>query len=386
MSDAYSQNDPGRFQSTHLSKNQQPTASAYQPAHEAWGEDGTDEYSRWDPRGWSLKSKIFLALGVVVVIVAVIVGAVLGVRANQYPDYSKLEYSLKDNYSGSSFFDNFEYFTGADPTHGFVQYIDRAASAWLNLTSATDTSAVLKVDTTYKGSEAANGRQSVRVTSNKTYSEGLFIFDVIHTPYGCGTWPALWLTDPNNWPEYGEIDIVEATNAGTFGTQSTLHTSKGCTMGVKRKESGSVANDNCYYEANEYSGCGVIGTESTYGPEFNKNGGGVYAMELRDAGIRVWQWVRSKIPADVTSGSPDPSTWGQAFADFPSTDCDIGSHFKNQSIIINISLCGDWAGAKKYYTTQSSCPGTCKDFVRDNATSFDTAYWEFGSFKVYQAS
>lgn len=134
---------------------------------------------------------------------------------------------------------------------------------------------MLKVDTTYSGSEAANGRQSVRVTSNNTYADGLFIFDVIHTPYGCGTWPALWLTDPNNWPEHGEIDVAEAANAGTFGTQATLHTSEGCTMGVKRKESGSVDNKNCYYEANDNSGCGAKGTASTYGPEFNSNGGGV---------------------------------------------------------------------------------------------------------------
>lgn len=134
---------------------------------------------------------------------------------------------------------------------------------------------MLKVDTTYSGSEAANGRQSVRVASNKTYADGLFIFDVIHTPYGCGTWPALWLTDPNNWPEHGEIDVVEATNAGTFGTQSTLHTSKGCSMGVKRKETGTVDNEDCYYEANGYTGCGVKGTASTYGPEFNSQGGGV---------------------------------------------------------------------------------------------------------------
>ena len=155
------------------------------------------------------------------------------------------------------------------------RYIDRSASEWLNLTHATDTSAVLKVDTTYSGTEAANGRQSVRITSNKTYSKGLFIFDIIHTPYGCGTWPALWLTDPNNWPDNGEIDVIEATNAGTFGGQSTLHTTDGCTMGVKRKESGSVQNKNCYYEANGYTGCGVKGGESTYGPEFNSQGGGV---------------------------------------------------------------------------------------------------------------
>jgi hypothetical protein len=122
MRDNYAQNDSGGYQSSHLLQNQPPATGKQPPAYGAWSEDDTDEYSRWDPRGWSLKTKIFIAIGAVVVIVAVVVGAVLGVRANRYPDYSKLNYSLKDTYSGSSFFDNFEYFTGADPTHGFVQY------------------------------------------------------------------------------------------------------------------------------------------------------------------------------------------------------------------------------------------------------------------------
>lgn len=78
-------------------------------------------HSKWDPRGWSLKKKLFLAAGIIVVIVAVVVGSVLGVRANRYPNYSKLDYALKDTYSGTDFFDNFEYFTDADPANGFVQ-------------------------------------------------------------------------------------------------------------------------------------------------------------------------------------------------------------------------------------------------------------------------
>jgi hypothetical protein len=64
-------------------------------------------------------------------------------------------------------------------------------------------------------------------------------------------------------------------------------------------------------------------------------------MEWRDAGIRVWQFARSAIPSDITSQKPDPSTWGEAAADFPSTDCNVGNHFKNNSIILNIDLCGD---------------------------------------------
>ena len=110
-------------------------------------------------------------------------------------------------------------------------------------------------------------------------------------------------------------------------------------------------------------------------------------MEWRTDGIRIWFFPRSSIPADITAGaSPDPSSWGTALADFPKTDCDISTHFQNQSIIANIDLCGTWAGATSVFSQQDGCPGTCTNFVATNATAFDTAYWEFNSFKVYTAT
>lgn len=111
-------------------------------------------------------------------------------------------------------------------------------------------------------------------------------------------------------------------------------------------------------------------------------------MELRDAGIRVWMFARDDIPSDISNSSstPDPSTWGEAMADFPSTHCDIGSHFKNQSIIANIDICGDLAGASTYYTDLYDCPDTCTQWAAENGANFTNAYWEFNSFKVYQAS
>lgn len=112
----------------------------------------------------------------------------------------------------------------------------------------------------------------------------------------------------------------------------------------------------------------------------------MYALEWRDEGIRVWFFERSSIPSDITAGSsPDPSSWGEALADFPSTNCDISSHFKNHTIIANIDLCGQWAGQTSVYSA-GSCPGTCTDFVAYQADKFDTAFWEFKSFKVYTAS
>ena len=123
----------------------------------------------------------------------------------------------------------------------------------------------------------------------------------------------------------------------------------------------------------------------------------MYATELRSEGIRTWFFPRSNTPPDVSaaltldgnaaaSAKPDPSTWPEAMADFPSTECDIGQHFRNQSIIVNIDLCGQWAGKPKQYTTTDQCPGDCRHFVGSTPGAFDQAYWEFGAFRVFQAS
>ncbi len=178
---------------------------------------------------------------------------------------------------------------------------------------------------------------------------------------------------------------MEAVNTATTGNQMTLHTTNGCSMSVKRQETGTVLSNNCYNGTDNNAGCGVSGPASSFGAAFNAAGGGVMAMELRSAGIRMWQFARSSIPSDITSGTPDPSTWGTAAADFPSTDCDIGTHFQNQSIIADIDLCGTWAGQTSVYSGDG-CPGLCTDFVANNASAYTTAFWEFGSFEIYQAS
>ena len=171
----------------------------------------------------------------------------------------------------------------------------------------------------------------------------------------------------------------------------TLHTSNDCKMNVKRKETGTKLSNNCWNGTDDNAGCGVQGPQDTYGETFNANGGGIYAMELRDEGIRIWFFDRDNIPADLPTDvtnttAPDPSTWSEPLADFPSTDCNMANHFRNQSIVANIDLCGTWAGSTAVYTTEDNCPGTCSDYVATNATAFETAYWEWASWRVYTAS
>ncbi|RMJ26593.1 hypothetical protein PHISP_02525 [Aspergillus sp. HF37] len=308
------------------------------------------------------------------------------------PAYPALGYTLADEYLPFDFFDRFDYYSDVDPTEGFVDYVDGPTARALNLTTATASSAVLRVDASM--ANATQGRRSVRLESTTAYDRGLFVFDILHTPYGCGTWPALWLTDPGHWPDNGEIDVLETTNRGSEGNAVTLHTGGKCMMDGERRQEGTPGEyANCDNSAHSNAGCGVEGESGTYGEEMNAGGGGVYALELRPAGIRVWYFPRDSIPDDIdtdtssaSNGSivPDPSSWPTPLADFPGTNCDIAAQFRNQSIIANIDLCGELGAQPRLYKELYSCPATCEEFVAHNPGNFTEAYWEFRSFRVYQ--
>lgn len=108
---------------TELDHITQPPAAYVAPGAAGLESQGLTPRSKWDPRGWGLKTKLAVAAAVVVAIIVIVVGSVEGTKANRYPNYSKLNYSLKDTYSGTGFFDQFNYFSGYDPADGFVQYV-----------------------------------------------------------------------------------------------------------------------------------------------------------------------------------------------------------------------------------------------------------------------
>jgi hypothetical protein len=189
-----------------------------------------------------------------------------------------------------------------------------------------------------------------------------------------------------NWPLNGEIDVLETVNMGDTGNQMTLHTGKGCQIGEKRKrrQTGTALSYDCYNATNYNAGCGVQGPTNSFGEQFNTNGGGVYALELRSEGIRIWLFERAHIPYDILNQQPDPSTWGTPLADFPNLECDVTQHFRNMSIIANIDLCGSWAGTQSVYSQNPLCTGFCKDYVTWRPVDFEKAFWEFGGWWVYE--
>jgi hypothetical protein len=58
----------------------------------------------------------------------------------------------------------------------------------------------------------------------------------------------------------------------------------------------------------------------------------------------------------------------------------MDEYFTEQNIIINITLCGAWAGNAVEFA--KTCSGLCTDYIADPA-NFDNAYFELASIKTY---
>ncbi|KAI1613799.1 endo-1,3(4)-beta-glucanase [Exophiala viscosa] len=296
-------------------------------------------------------------------------------------------YVLEDDYSGDSFFSMFDFFTGTDPTNGYVNYVDQSTAQSDGLISTNGSAIYMGVDHTNVAS--GSGRSSVRLTSTKSYTHALILLDLEHMPGGvCGTWPAFWTVGPN-WPNSGEIDIIEGVNS-QVGDSMALHTGSGCSITNNGDFSGSITTPNCNVDASGQAtnaGCQVLTSAAdTYGTGFNNGEGGVYATEWTSSAITIWFFPRSSIPSDVSSGSPDPSGWGTPLSQFQG-GCDIDDFFEDHQIVFDTTFCGDWAG--NVWTTDATCSSkasTCQDFVQNNPSAFVDAYWSVNSLKVYQSN
>lgn len=294
---------------------------------------------------------------------------------------SHAAYVLKEAHSGKTFFDAFNFFTAPDPTHGSVTYVSQDVATSKQLISVNPQDQVyIGVDTTTYG----GFRDSVRLESKELYTRGLFVLDLAHMPYGCGSWPAFW-TYGDNWPNNGEIDIIEQVHNPTANIQ-TLHTGSGCAMPPESSSSftGTWLNTNCDVRMTDNAGCGVLGSAGSFGEGFNANGGGVYAMDWTNELIRVFVFSRDQSPSDVNSANPNPSSWGKPVGQWTLGSNCPSNKFQNHKIVFNIAFCGDWAGA----VWSSSCPQysstDCVTFVASNPEQFQETYWLVNYLNIYE--
>ncbi|KAF2666324.1 hypothetical protein BT63DRAFT_55886 [Microthyrium microscopicum] len=258
---------------------------------------------------------------------------------------SAQSYRLTDSYTGNNFFSKFDFFTGDDPNHGFVDYQSQSSAQSRGLISSTSDYVIIAADATNVYPRSARGRPSVRIESINSYTTGLFVADIEHMPgNACGIWPAFWTLGSDPWPQNGEIDIIEEINLNA-NNQYTLHSGDGACSISGYSGAGRISSGNCQTTNNgnvvNTAGCTIQPPSvNNYGNNFNNNNGGTYVMQWTNSVINFWFFQRGQQPETLTSGSPDVGQLGTPDASF--NGCDIGSHFRDNRLIINTNFCGDW--------------------------------------------
>lgn len=103
------------------------------------------------------------------------------------------------------------------------------------------------------------------------------------------------------------------------------------------------------------------------------------------------------VPPDILAETPDPSTWPSPKAFWSNSSCATSTFFHSLSMVFDITLCGDWAGATYNAAGYS---GSCAERVTNPANfesafispaihlwrlmvSTAAAYWQIRSIKVY---
>ncbi|TRM56939.1 glycoside hydrolase family 16 protein [Schizophyllum amplum] len=298
-------------------------------------------------------------------------------------------YDLVKEYSGDSFFDGWSFYGNFDNlTNGDATFLssDENKDAQLAYVDSSTSHAIIKVDNT-TNVPFNEKRNTIRIASEDRYDIGsVFVADMYHVPYGCSVWPAWWSQAPD-WPTGGEIDTFEGVNMVTMN-QMALHTEEGCTQNSPSQSSTLVNSTDCNYQANENEGCVVTDPETqSYGEAFAKAGGGVWVTEFAETGISIWFYQRSDVPDAISSNSSsiDTSSLGTPVANWPTGGCDIDTYFEAQSLIFDITLCGDFAGADNVFA--ETCTGYCyEDYVVGDGSAYNNAYFDIASVRVYGAS
>ncbi|GAA6061807.1 hypothetical protein JCM10212_004863 [Sporobolomyces blumeae] len=316
--------------------------------------------------------------------------ALAGLLLASAPLGANAAYDILKSYSGQTFFDDWSFYGHYDNlTNGDAIFVNQSASGSLAYINDAG-NAIIKVsqdEVVYN-----NKRDTVRIQSQDAYDIGsLWVYDAVHVPYGCSVWGAMW-SQAAQWPQGGEIDTYESVNLQT-NNQMALHTTDGCTA-VNASSSvafdGTLTYANCNKDVNSNSGCTAVDPNANSdGEAFAAAGGGMWATELSTDGVKIWFFTRSAVPTDLSSNSSsiDPTSWGNPTFFVPTSSCDTSKYFAAQHLVIDITLCGDWAGNNQTLA-QTGCALTTEPLCYTqyvlNSSNYDNAYFEIPSVRVYK--
>jgi len=270
-----------------------------------------------------------------------------------------------------------------DPTNGIQSYLVGAANADILVAKDSATGGTALKSMKFKNNAAAIqakapefGIATLRLESRRLVRNAVIVINAFKIPTGCGAWPAFWLVGTPNreiwetginsghafdggWPAFGEVDIIEQVNTDKNKNHFTLHTTAGCTSTMSTTSGGTLENSDCNSGGapasilekarprdpsaqNGTQGCSMTVTSES---DMKK---GVYVCQVADEVIRLWFFpdpTVAPIRDVLTADTLDVNTLGAPVGvhALPTADCDP-LHFQNLRMVINLAICGDWAG------------------------------------------
>ena len=305
---------------------------------------------------------------------------------------------LVSRYGARDILQNFHFYSGNDPTNGSVRYgnfPDLISTGGDKLRIDVSTDLVPTYD--FRGNYIGLGRRSIRLESNAKYNSGLFVISLSHAPEGAGVWPAFWILGSGQWPCHGEIDIIEYANsdneyASMRGVRNNVARHTGnpagtspCVLGALNCGASDQAPDSCNgCQATGAKipcpnfGCGIL-TSQPAGSDLNAIGGGTFACLLTpDGNTTIWFWPAGSSSTPKFDAHVDVATFGPGVQFFP-----CPGHFADMYMVINTTLCGDWAGAA-YNDGKKTGQAACRAAIADPRYKLEKAYWLIDSIWVYQ--
>ena len=295
------------------------------------------------------------------------------------------DYKLAWSAEGETFFDDWQFINKSE-TRGAEWYLNKTEAFHQGVVFASKAGAMMRVGEQVQPFK----RRSVMLHSAQAWRPDVGFIVVMkykHVPYGPGVWPAFWLVNSDTgWPKGGELDILEYANDDT--NKVSFHTDKRCKLNVDRmlecsKDIKDITKEmiaSCYtnYTGNEL-GCMPPQVRRT-GEWYSENPG-ILALLWDASGISYFHIPESEIPADLSSNHPQPNTWKSewrmAFMPFDAQSC-IGIA-RPQEIVLNIAICGDWAGSGWFKCEECRATGYVPDYcipahVTEPATDCCTLY------------
>ncbi|KAJ3276876.1 hypothetical protein HDV01_002931 [Terramyces sp. JEL0728] len=262
-----------------------------------------------------------------------------------------------------------------DSDKGYVNYVAKQEAVNLGIYKIVDNQLYIGAKQVENGPP-----KSVKIKTAAPYNGGLWIFDSTRMPTGPGTWPSFWSVGPK-WPNNGEIDILEGVNG--FGNDTiSIHSSSSCLLPISGKLTDcSAPGSGCADRTN---------ANLTFGDSFNKNQGGIYAMEWvaePNGWIKVWFFPRGSLPSDFGADTVVPSNWPipDAYAEFNfGSNCD-SSNFNDHIIIVNLAFCGKWS--EDYFQKHAPYLSTdCRTYLGTNSSAFNDIFFHLSSIRYYVLS